>query len=216
MLFSIHRVDAQLNSTIHFHLFYDSKQIVGNDSLPLFVNDSLKIEINELKFYVSNIQFLKNKKVVFEEKNSFHLIDLRKPFSQKISINKQTNVVFDEIAFSLGIDSLTNVSGVLGGDLDPTNGMYWAWQSGYINFKLEGKKNNKVFIFHLGGYQNPFYCMQRLSFVINHSNQMNVVLDVKDILEKAETLPKQQIMSPSEEAFVLSKIIGGYFSIMHK
>lgn len=24
------------------------------------------------------------------------------------------------------------------GDLDPLNGMYWAWNSGYINMKIEG------------------------------------------------------------------------------
>ena len=55
----------------------------------------------------------------------------------------------------------------MGGDLDPTKGMYWAWQSGYINFKMEGScsqclatKNN--FEFHLGGYQQPFYAMQTI------------------------------------------------------
>ena len=68
---------------------------------------------------------------------------------------------FDAIQFNLGIDSLTNVSGALGGDLDPTKGMYWTWQNGYVNFKLQGTSdlcNNpkNEFEFHLGGYLKPF------------------------------------------------------------
>ena len=59
------------------------------------------------------------------------------------------------IYFQIGIDSLTNVSGDLDGDLDPALGMYWAWNSGYINMKLEGKSSScksvkKEFQFHIG------------------------------------------------------------------
>ena len=80
----------------------------------------------------------------------------------------------DKIKFNLGIDSLTNVSGVMGGDLDPTKGMYWTWQSGYINFKMEGSSavcptRNHEFQFHIGGYQDPFYAMQTLELEVKNS-----------------------------------------------
>jgi hypothetical protein len=34
-------------------------------------NDSTHLQITEVKFYISKIQFLKNGKIVLEEKNSF-------------------------------------------------------------------------------------------------------------------------------------------------
>jgi hypothetical protein len=125
---------AQLNTTIQFSFTYGSNPIIISDS-GYVLNDSTHLKLSELKFYSSNIQFLKNKKVVFEEKNSsrfdklntVHLIDAANSSSQKISIKTPSTLSFDEVKFQLGIDSITNVSGALGGDLDPTKGMYWTW-----------------------------------------------------------------------------------------
>ena len=55
----------------------------------------------------------------------------------------------------------SNVAGAIGGTLDPINGMYWAWNSGYVNFKIEGTSTlsnarKNAFKFHLGGYQHPY------------------------------------------------------------
>jgi len=59
----------------------------------------------------------------------------------------------------IGTDSITNVSGALDGDLDPIKGMYWAWNSGCINFKLEGTRvisgKKTPFEYHIGGYNGP-------------------------------------------------------------
>ncbi len=96
------------------------------------------MRIDALKFYISNIQFFKSGRVVFKENNSFHLIDAAQSYSETLSVADSEDIRFDEVRFSIGIDSATNTAGVLGGDLDPTKGMYWTWQSGYINFKLEG------------------------------------------------------------------------------
>ena len=59
-----------------------------------------------------------------------------------LALQIPSNIPFSKLKFQLGIDSLTNVSGAMGGDLDPTKGMYWTWQSGYINMKIEGKSNS--------------------------------------------------------------------------
>ena len=43
------------------------------------------------------------------------------------------------------------------GDLDPVHGMYWTWQSGYIQFKLEGllrdSAGERKLELHLGGFE---------------------------------------------------------------
>jgi hypothetical protein len=52
------------------------------------------------------------------------------------------NKSISKITFSAGIDSLTSTAGIQKGVIDPINGMYWAWQSGYVNFKIEGKSSS--------------------------------------------------------------------------
>jgi hypothetical protein len=66
------------------------------------------------------------------------LIDFDENDSNALCLEIPDDIEFDAIQFNLGLDSLTNVSGALGGDLDPTKGMYWTWQNGYVNFKLQG------------------------------------------------------------------------------
>jgi NaMN:DMB phosphoribosyltransferase len=57
----------------------------------------------------------------------------------------------------IGVDSTHNVSGAQTGALDPANGMFWSWNTGYIMAKMEGTSpqstaNDNSFIFHIGGF----------------------------------------------------------------
>ena len=93
---------------------------------------------------------------------------------------------FNTIAFNLGIDSITNVSGAQGGDLDPTKGMYWAWQSGFINIKLQGTSNScpppkNEFEFHLGGYQYPFNSLQTIILKTGNEKKLRYFLILKNL-----------------------------------
>src|ERR1044071_4197029 len=128
------------------------------------INDD-SVLITTLKFYISNISFYDGNKQVWKENKSYHLVDISDPNSLKLKLDLPSKIKFTEIKFNLGIDSITNVSGALGGALDPTLGMYWTWQSGYINFKLDGRSSlcntrNHEFQFHLGGYQYPHSALQ--------------------------------------------------------
>ena len=90
------------------------------------------IQINQLKYYVSSIRLMKIDEVTYEESNSYHLIDHHDEQSLTISLSLPDKIVFDALTFNIGVDSAKNMQGVHGGDLDPTKGMYWTWQSGYI------------------------------------------------------------------------------------
>jgi hypothetical protein len=203
-------VSAQPDSviTVSFVVRYNEKIVDLSDS-SFVVNDSNRLQIDALRFYVSNVCFLKNGAVVLQEKNSYHLVDASDKSSQTLSI-KNKNTPFDEVSFNLGIDSITNVSGTMGGDLDPTKGMYWTWQSGYINFKLEGKSancptRNHAFEFHLGGYQTPFNCIKTAT--IKTTTQKNIVIafDINQFLSVVDLSTLNQIMSPSKTAVLLSE-----------
>ena len=137
-------------------------------------SDSLTLEI--FRFYISQVSLWKDSTAVWKADNSYHLLDTEVDSSMSLHFQIPKDLAYDRIAFNLGIDSLTNVAGVMGGDLDPTKGMYWTWNTGYINLKLEGthpacptRKNR--FTFHLGGYAAPYLSMQSLSFPAATNNQ---------------------------------------------
>ena len=168
-----------------------------------------------LRFYVSDFMLLKNDKIVYKPNANFNLIDLEKKL-QVVIANK--NIIFDAIKFSIGIDSLTNVSGAMGGDLDPVNGMYWAWQSGYINFKLEGTSKvcdtrNNAFQFHVGGYMHPFRTIQTI--LQNVKNPVNTVIniDLEKFINGIDLRSTNEIMSPGEKAVTLAKLYQTIFTI---
>ena len=186
------------------------------DSTYMFENG--QIEFSTLKFYISNVQFLKNEKIVFKESNSFHLFDASDIKSQSFTFTIPKGLLFTDLNFNFGIDSLTNISGAMGGDLDPTKGMYWTWQSGYVNFKIEGTSslcNNKrqEFQYHLGGYLFPFSALQKISLKVEAKNTLFILVDVKKIMEAFDLSSLDHIMSPSAEAARLSYLISQCFSV---
>lgn len=176
------------------------------------------IEINAIRFYISNIQFFHDDELISFLEKKHHLIDLEKPESLKINFGKNATQNFNKIKFDFGVDSLTNVSGAFGEDLDPSNGMYWTWQSGYINFKLEGvtpscpaRKN--FFQFHLGGYQAPYANLQNVELAILDKKNITIELPVDQFLGKINFKETYQIMSPNQQAVEMAQLIASLFFI---
>lgn len=130
----------------------------------------------------------------------------------QLKINIQSNQKdFNAIRFNIGIDSVTNSGGVKGGDLDPTKNMYWTWQSGYINFKLEGKSKvcktrNNVFQFHIGGYSYPNNSLQIVTIPVNHSASININFDLEKLLSGVGLQTTNEIMSPNAKAMQVAKL----------
>ncbi len=200
---------------VEFIPVYGSQSFSFDKYYSLNKTDSVKIE--NLKFYISALEFFDEEKLVFSEKESFHLIDLSKSEKLKFQLKTQSDIKFTHIRFNVGIDSITNVSGALGGDLDPTLGMYWTWQSGYINVKIEGKSNLcktrlNEFGLHLGGYTTPNLSLQTIQLKVNSQSTLKIFLDVKLFLESIDLEKQNQIMSPGLAAVSLSKIFTDIFS----
>jgi hypothetical protein len=85
-------------------------------------------------------------------------VDAANPASQIIEVQLNANP-FNRLMFQIGIDSIYNVSGAQTGALDPMNGMFWTWNSGYIMAKLEGSSSlsrglNNSFTYHIGGFRD--------------------------------------------------------------
>ena len=199
---------------VKINVLYNNQAIVLDKYYPINEgNDSLKIE--NLKFYISDVSFLNKDEVLHEFSQKYTLIDAEK---ENLTIPFQANglVAPTHIKFSIGVDSLTNESGAYGGDLDPTKGMYWTWQSGYINFKLEGKSSlcdtrNNVFQYHIGGYQDPHYALRTFTVPIEYSEQVIIELDLYEFLNKVGLENNAMIMSPSDGSMQIADLFSNFF-----
>lgn len=216
-MMSAYSVNAQQFINLNFDPVWADKSVKLDQNYPIDVKDSIRFD--QLKWYISGITLTSNNKIVFEEENSFHLLDLSIAQSLSISSSIPKDLLYDHIQFSIGIDSLTNVAGAIGGDLDPTNGMYWTWQSGYINVKVEGKSNicptrKNLFTFHLGGYTSPYQSIQKVVLAVKKGTlQHNILLNLDKFIDQVELVSTHHIMSPSDSAVTLSKIFASCFTI---
>jgi hypothetical protein len=64
---------------------------------------------------------------------------------------------YTKLGFLIGVDSIRNVSGVQTGALDPAEGMFWTWSTGYIMAKMEATSPNSTepaqkVQYHIGGF----------------------------------------------------------------
>lgn len=203
---------------VSFVLTYEHTPILLDES----TDEGLQLEdlsIETLRFYISGIEFYHGKESAFTLANSFHLIDAAVPNSLVIQFEIPETLAYTHLQFNIGIDSLTNVSGAMGGDLDPTKGMYWTWQSGYINFKLEGVAERSParhhrFQFHLGGYQAPFESVQTVNLALKDKTAIEIQVAIDKCLASIDLGETYQIMSPNAAAVEMAQRLPLIYSIM--
>lgn len=173
-----------------------------------------------IKFYIGNISLLKNGKTIWSEGKEYHLINSEQPSSFNVELNLDSTFIFDQIDFTIGTDSITNSNGPIEGDLDPINGMYWTWNNGYINFKIEGIHPNSSargneYQYHIGGFIHPHETIQYKSLMTSkYYNLIAVELDI--LFDHIDLITLPHIMSPSLAAKELSAILPNLFSLVNE
>jgi hypothetical protein len=133
------------------------KLMVGSAPFQLYtnyhINGTDSIHLDQFKFYVGN------------QRGDFQLVDA--------SDTTTYSLPFTDKKLLIGMDSLANTSGKLDGAFDPLLGMYWAWNTGYIQLKMTGSYYSggitRPFDYHIGGYRVPFSTSR--SFNIPTANQ---------------------------------------------
>lgn len=155
--------DANSPGVVKTNLRIDFKPMV--DSLLLRIGAtytnhfSENYQVSQFKFYVSQIELINTdlNKIYGLSADQYFLIDAADSSSWSVSLSAAP-ALFNGIAFTVGVDSLRNVSGAQTGALDPAKGMFWTWNSGYIMAKLEGispasSLPNQKFEYHIGGFK---------------------------------------------------------------
>lgn len=130
------------------------------------------------------------------------------------------------VRLTLGVDSTTNAAGVHCCALDPANGMYWSWQSGYIQFKLEGKeKNGQQLNLHLGGFSNanmssitrdiPIHRVPTYGPVLppnRRSQHLTISLNLDSFLDHVHSNKEYSLMSPNAHVPEYIQVLCSSFS----
>ncbi len=221
LLLSFGLCQQTVPTVLHFRHLANGQLVERNK--PFKINDTETYKIKQWKYYISHLELLSEKGKVISIPGIF-LIDA---FGND-SINFQSpNGKFTAIKFSIGIDSIMHMSGAQDGALDPLNGMYWAWNTGFMHYKLEGEKqtlgnNLQKLQYHIGGFSGK-----------NNTNQtINIPLQ-KSIHSKKSTTPlpdifvdltsffdnpvvkneKPLIMKEGNDAVEISKTFPSMFSI---
>ena len=199
---------------IKIHFKFKAEQLHPNKKYISQNNDTL--HFTKIKMYLSDFHFNKA-----QAQTNTHLINFDDPETLTFKIAKPKNDP-KTINFNVGVDSLKSLSGALAGDLDPTNGMYWAWQSGYINLKIEGtssscKTRKNEFQFHIGGYKQPNYALRPIEIPIKpaqkNSNSLDININLALLFDNINLQTTNSIMMPGAAAQKIADLSTQIFTI---
>jgi hypothetical protein len=174
-------------------------------------NDSISFSI--LKIYFSDFRFKDKISGRITSIDTLIFYDLADSSTHSFFNNLNLSN-YESVAFTLGLDSSKNVSGELENAYDPLLGMYWAWNTGYINLKIMGESsaiptNSHEFEFHLGGYRSPFATAQNIQIDLN---DQYIYFDLEKLFSENINLTKNHhIMLPCKDAFLISQGLSACF-----
>lgn len=187
----------------------DIEHIAGDESFQfdkLFTNEAGdSLYFNVFKYYVSNFKLVKTdgSTVALDKSQKHFLVDNSVLASLNLELDSVPTGTYTGVEFTLGVDSITNTLPVSErtGVLDPSNGMYWSWNSGYIFLKAEGLSPQSTmpdqsFTYHIGGfggYSSP---------TINNIKTVRIELDAAKTFTLAKNGSKElHVMVDALEIF---------------
>ena len=153
--------------TIHFSSMVDQQSLeLGDTYTNIFGED---YSVTNFKFYFCQVELI-NTDSGFSyrmNKDEYFLVNFADSGSVRVKFGALSGK-YNAISFLLGVDSIRNVSGAQTGALDPANGMFWTWNTGYIMAKLEGNspfsnQPNGAFEYHIGGFSGTDNVVRRIT-----------------------------------------------------
>ena len=219
------------------------EQTVGDDPLVLDTKTYTtpagdQFKVNIFRQYISNIVFTKTDGSTYAVPESYYLLDAYISDSQHLTLNGVPEGDYKGITFTIGVDSTRNVSGAQKGALDPSNNMFWAWDTGYIYTKLEGTSpqarhaagaTEGGLVFHIGGFKKPNNAIRTVSPAFpsgttllvraGHNPEIHLNVDLLKMFSGPNTIrfsALSDIMSAGPNAvLVANNYAAGMFSVEH-
>jgi hypothetical protein len=171
--------DVLIELSHKFGMMNEQTLAIGTPVIHPMKNDTLTF--SKFKYFISNVKFKKADGTYWTETESYHLVDLDKAESLKLSFKDLPAGTYTQMEYTIGVDSARNVSGAQTGALATTNDMYWGWNTGYIMLKAEGtykdNKADKMFAFHLGGFSGAENIVTKRTMVFEGATALTVTKD---------------------------------------
>lgn len=138
--------------------------------------------VSLFNYYISNVKLKRADGTYFTEPNSYHLVKETDAASTTIKLTEVPEGEYTAVQFLIGVDSARNVSGAQTGALDPANGMFWSWNSGYIMAKVEGTSPQSTqatqdIIFHVGGFSGANNALRTVTLPLNTRAKVSADVD---------------------------------------
>jgi len=171
-----YNIDLRFNN-----IFANSNLTLGNT----YTNVSSEpLVIQNFQYYISAIKLQQEDGNWYSFPESYFLVSAKIDSSKTIKL-VSTNSKFKALQFTIGVDSAKNVSGVQTDALDPMNGMFWTWNSGYIMAKLEGVSTastvaGNYFTYHIGGFRQANSVLRTVT--LPFANNTNIAVGKKAVV----------------------------------
>ncbi len=181
-----------------------------------------EVSVTECRFYVSGFTLFFADSTTYHAPAGYQLIDAEKKASWSVPLPYAPMKAVVAVSFVVGVDSAASMGGALGGPLDPALGMYWAWQSGYINAKIEGISPSRPaaarhrFAFHIGGYAAPYATRRTVWMPLarpSEAKSLTLVADVGQWLGAAPLAATPDVLVPGAAAAVQADRLAAMFRI---
>lgn len=165
--------------------------------------------VTNFKYYVGKF-LLKDKTGRQFISDDYFLINEDNEPSKQITLSDIPAGDYISCHFIIGVDSIHNCSGAQSGALDPVNAMFWAWNTGYIFLKLEGKSSvstspGHVFEFHIGGYKQPSNCIRSVALPIDNlkietgkTSTLTIKADASEVMKTPTTIDLSKLSSVTD------------------
>lgn len=182
-------------------MFGDSVLVFNNKTYITQNGDS--VNISTFKYYISNIQLIKTDNSTYTVPESYLLVNHNASGSMaSFTLSNIPVGQYKGIKMLIGVDSARNVSGAQTDALDPSNGMFWSWSTGYIMMKLEGTSpqvgwTSKTFQFHIGGFSgtynvlkwiNPSFNLATADVSSSVTPEIHFKTDISEIFKTPNTI----------------------------
>ncbi len=216
---------------LEFEAMVDTNALVFNTQNYLNANgDTFNVSL--FKYYISNVVLTKSDNSTYTVPNSYYLVTHNGTSNPVVSIGGVPNGTYKAITFLIGVDSARNVSGVQSGALDPVNGMFWSWSSGYIMAKMEGTSPqsgnaSKALKFHVGGFSgvnntlktvSPSFGTSTATINGEHGSTLHIKTDLSEWFKTPNTVSfatMHTVHMPGTMAKMIADNYADMFSVEH-
>ena len=144
--------------------------------------------ISKFRYYISHIAVIDGNNKETYLPDDYYLVNEADSISKTIELPVTGPIT--SLSFVIGVDSIKNISGVQTGSLDPANGMFWTWNSGYVFAKLEGQSDISPapahsFTWDVGGFRQHENAIRKVTLPFDKKMEAggNTIIIHADILK---------------------------------